>query len=377
MVGYWSVAALCLIVGTSLSIKQVSSFSFAFLSLCTLLLLPVSCGVRLCIPVRSVLLKRGSGVCGDWLVWAVPIIACAYLAVAESRVGVAGFWSDLAQEQLSGGIAGHLNILMSAVTIAFGVFGTAWTVFRILLLVLGFVSVSIYPIKGPLLFILFSIVFGRMLLNRDPVVNRESGGGNFRTVIFLISAGVAVFFGKYLIRLDDFDLESLIGGVSEISIHFLGYLVAGYVGMDYVLSGQQFSGGADIIFSPFTNFFSSVFGGDLINNVNDTFIEVIVGQRDGNVFSYFGTLVGYLGMGFGVFFGLLILFGAYVLLGSIFAGLGEVAVPVYAYFLANLFFGWFDYNFYLFRFYEMILFLFVISLVSCLRFLRSHPSNLL
>lgn len=283
------------------------------------------------------------------------------LAVVTSLAN-GGLWSTDARDAMSGGLIGHLHVLLAFATVWFAVGGRNRGPFRALLLVTGIAALSLYPVKGWTLIPLVAVILA--------LIYRASGhGSTWKYILLLGLAGTAVFFTIYVARADlgGGDAEVVSEVFSAVFEHFLFYLTAGLFGLDAVIQGLQLPGGPVLLFAPLHNFVALLIGNEFLSPISAVFVDGMESQdTGGNVYSFLGSTLGYGGVVMGALLALLIVAGAYLCLGIAWRLRSSSLRAAALYCVATFTFGWFEYYLWHLTPYEVTAIALLLSLPALL-----------
>ena len=372
MFGYAAISFIYAVASVIYEMADVGVYTYLFLIFASLMLIFVSLSVRHIFRYRRIAMYSGEVVTSkNFVLYAVISIAILYsiLAVYIS-LSNGGLWSSEAKDALSSGLPAHIHVMLSFAIVYYSANTLDGERSRFFWLGVFLIVLSLYPVKGWILITLVAVFFS---LRFKRLANLDVSKPNlFFPIISLVIGGVFVFFFIYLARVDllNFDKDILLGTFIEIFQHFVFYLTASFAGLNSVIYGLRLPGDLEVIFAPVANIVHYLFGEEYIKVISNIYHESILGYQDGgNVFSYFGTLIGYLGLVGGVVFGILVIGLIYLFFGLAIFTKSKALFATSFYIVAVLSFGWFDYYFMLLTPYEVFL---IGCFVLIVEFLTRH-----
>lgn len=295
---------------------------------------------------------------GGYVRWSLIFCGLLFTAIVwgPAQAG-GGFWSSDSKDVLGAGLHGHTHILFSFLSIWYAVSTRDRPFIRYSLLLLCIAVLSLYPVKGWTLIPVLALTF-------NAIVRGGKSKTGFFYLLLALLLSTAVFFGIYISRsdLNDASLSQIQSAFEQIFEHFLFYLMSGVSGLNAVANGLRLEGGISALIAPFVNFINLITGEPYINIISSVYVKNLTGFGDGgNVFSFIGSIVAYLGLFLGIIFAFIVMIISYLIY---FAALRSNSAAAYAgmyYMLALFSFGWFDYYFWLLTPYEIGVLSFVIA----------------
>lgn len=288
-----------------------------------------------------------------------------YLPLAvNASLASGGFWLSDTRMLLSRGLVGHLHVLLAFAMVWFFVEGQGGPRFRASVLVSALGALSLYPVKGWTVIPLVAIMLGRQLGAKD----KRLGWAFFP---LLGVSGMVVFFVIYAAA---FGVGANSGFEALIAIfdHLIFYLTAGLFGLDAVFNGLQLSGGFEKLFAPLYNLLTLVTGEDQVSPISEIYVVGILTVPTGsNVFSYFGSLIGYGGIIGGLITSLLFVIFGYLLLGFSWRSKISSFRAFALYILATFAFGGFEFYLWHLTPYEIAALALIAALPTWLRKMRT------
>ena len=355
MVGYAAISFVYAMASLVYEMADISVVTYLLLIFSSLTLIFVSLLVRYFFKFKFVMHPGKVNGVNGFIRYVAIVIAILYSIVAGYiSISNGGLWSSEAKDALSFGLPAHLHVMLSFAIVAYSVYATDGNKLRKFLLCIFLISLSFYPVKGWILITLVAILFS--LKFRYSSISVDGSENLALPTIALALGGTFIFFFIYLTRVDllDFDIIILGGAMSEIFQHFIFYLTASFAGLNAVVNGLRLPGGIEVVFAPFVNIFLYLLGDEYVKVISNIYHESILGYQDGgNVFSYFGTLIGLVGVVAGIFFGILIVGLGYLFFGFAIFTKSKALFATSLYLMAVFSFGWFDYYFMLLTPYEV------------------------
>lgn len=363
--GFTLVAAIYAVASLVYRFNPIHIATYVFLILASLVLVMISLVARSLLPPKSLVRTIRIRKTGKWLRLSLLVVALAYGYVAFSIASSAGgLWSSESMPYLSSGPLGHASILLAFLLIWYAEATEDGKLWRYPLFGLALVAISFNPVKGWTVIPLIAIVLSEMSRGQT---------GKSRIMPMLVGAaiGVLVFVAIYGARSinSEADNELVLVALQEIAAHFVFYATSGFFGLDAVLQGLELNGGLEILFAPFANIVSLLSNDEYVKIISNIYIIGIQdGGNGGNVFSMYGSLIGYAGLFLGSVLAVLIVFCSYLFRAYAATSGSNVWTAVSNYFCAILAFGWFEYYFWHLTPFEIILFAAMVSLAAaCLR----------
>ena len=286
----------------------------------------------------------------------------AFLPFAIQTSLVYGFFSTDSREELNHGVISHLHVLLSFAIIWYSVATQQSVRFRIVVIVASIAALSLYPVKGWTLIPMAAVVFASLLRGK-------SHQPTLKYFLVLVGGGTAIFFMIYIMRLDTLDADPLVffGALEAILLHLVGYILAGIIGFDAILGGLKLQGSLMILFAPLHNMLAVLNGDSFLSPISDVYVQLrdssVVGN-DTNVYSYFGTIIGYGGIVFGGLLAILFLFIAYLSYSVVWRSRSAALRAAFLFIVAGFAFGWFEFYFSQLTFYEIPMLAFIFELLS-------------
>lgn len=305
--------------------------------------------------------------CAKVFGWSSLLVSGLAILAAMANSGVSAIGTSEFGKIFSSGIAGHSIVVGSSVLIL--LIGTADKQQpKSILLILLLIAVSLlYSVRSWVLIPIIAGVIYRVLTRRLKITAIM--------VVTIILVGFIVFSSKYILSWFLTDPSILLREESQLFLiqHFLAYIFAGILGgSEAIRIGFENLPGANsaAMFAPFITVLN-VFTNNTLGTVqiiNPNYLRTgIEFDELSNVFTLFGTAQYHLG-----FWGM-VLYG--IGLGAICSWIYRrairtwqtVALALWAYIAACLFFSWFEMYFWHLNILEIPAILIVISLVSNIR----------
>jgi Family of unknown function (DUF6337) len=352
--GYTAVAAVYALASLVYRFNPIHAATYVFLSIAGLLQVGISYLVWNTANWQksSDPLPRTAG-SGPRLRFALLGISFAYGYIAYGIANAyGGLWSSESMGALGSGPVGHLNIILACIIVWYAVTNSDRKIIRFPVLAFALLTLSFNPVKGWTLIPMMGIVLAE-------ISRRGSGSSKLGPLIIGAVAGVLVFVSIYLARAisQDTDTEALLSALSEIGMHFVFYATAGFFGLDAVIQGLELNGGLQVLFAPLVNLVNVFQGEQFVSVISNVYIIGIQdGGTGGNVFSIYGSLIGYGGWVIGSLLGLIIVAVAYRLRAVAYSSHSPGGMVASNYLSAILMFGWFDYYFFSLTPFEVFFF---------------------
>lgn len=345
MGGYGVISGVYALASLFYDVVDINPLTYFFLACMSVATVQVSLITKVFVPTKIVELRYCNTSYNRVLRYSLIFVIFIYSSVAGFiSIRNGGFWTTEANVAIGGGLIAHLHVLLGFVAIWYAIASPDRVMIKTLISLCSILSLSIYSVKGWIFIPFLAIVFSSIL--------RDNSKPNYLKLVarlFLVGiGGIVIFFSIYLARVDraEFDVDILIKTLGDIALHFLFYLTAGFIGLNEVINGLSLPGGLEIILAPFVNILNVVLGEKFVNIIGNIVVIGIEGDESGgNVFSYFGTLIGYLGFAGGIVIGLFVVGLCYLFFAISFSFDSFSLKAASLYMISVLSFGWFEYYF--------------------------------
>lgn len=284
--------------------------------------------------------------CLSWL-----FLLLLFLQFVRVYRGVGGVGSDEFSDKFaSHGLAAHcLSLMKFNAAYLCGDIGKRKQ--TVVIVLLTFVFLFIYNVKGGIILTALVCLFTSFAVNRSKF--------NVRKVLFIISIGVFFFVLSYAISLGEIDLYFIV-------FHFLTYIVAGVVGLSqHLVNELPVDIDYLIVIQPVANLVRAVAGIEVVDRVSDYWVVIsTVYSKQSNVKTFFGDIFIYAGFIKGLllssFFGL----ASYFFLVVTIVNKTIVYLVLYFFLASSLMLGWFNFYFNDLFYYEVVVYVVCVVLVS-------------
>ena len=282
---------------------------------------------------------------------------------AQSLAATAAVGSDqFAEETSSGGLWGHLFVIVIALEIICFQFINKkhwWFIFPI---IIATVFAVVNQVKGWVIVPLFAGILSNIMNGRIKL--------NMKIIPYTGLSAFGFFFLSYYLSLVYSQDKQITDDVLFfIYKNFFHYISSGVLGLSMDCSlGIKETVDPSFLFTPFVNIYNAISGNETQSGLNPYYLSTTWEGLLSNIRTFMGTIFVYGGYFYGMLTVLFFSAIAYLLRMMSLVRNTAIAHLLDSWFCALLFMGWFDYYFGLLKPYEIMLFIAIIP--SALKFFK-------
>ncbi len=283
----------------------------------------------------------------SWLFIIILLLSSVRSYLIHGTIAGESFSKDFASQ----GFAAHCLSMMKYNVAYLVAVNSGKKIQSYIITILTFVFLFLYNVKGGIILTALVCLFARFIMLRSKL--------NFLKIISIIILGSMFFVLSYVIALGEFSFNFIL-------FHFLAYILAGIVGLsEHLKQGLPVDVDFLIIFQPVINLFHVVTGGDVSRAISELWVDTnLIYAKQSNVKTFFGSIYVYSGGVKGMLVSLTAGLLSYYLLVITIVKKKLTYLILYLFVVASLMLGWFDFYFNNLFFYEVVVYVFIVSLMS-------------
>ncbi len=216
---------------------------------------------------------------------------------------------------------------------------------------LTFIFLFLYNVKGAILLTGLVCLFASFIMSNSKL--------NLKKILIVILLGCVLFVLSYVISLGSFS-------INFITTHFLSYVVAGIVGFsEHIRQNLPVDIDFYLIFQPIRNLYNAFTGGEIFGRVSDIWVVTnVIYAKNSNVKTFFGDIYIYSGLIKGALVTAVFGITSYFFLIITILKKELLFLILYLLMISSLSFGWFNFYFNDLFYYEIILYVFFVTVLS-------------